>query len=214
MPDIFVSDRPLESQPDKTRMSSEEKTTSFLASFSLNPKNITFQNQEDDEEILLFLRRHLITNLPWLLISIFLTFLPLALPILFPFLSQSIPFLSSLPKNYVLAISIFYYLLVFGYFLVNFMTWYFNVFIVTQKRVIDIDFADLVYHNVALTKLDLIQDIDYTQAGFIRSLFNYGDLFVQTAGDKPNFEARAIPYPSKAAQLIEDLIGQGGGNVP
>jgi hypothetical protein len=55
----------------------------------------------------------------------------------------------------------------------------------------------------------LIEDVNYTQAGFIRGLFNFGDLFVQTAGGKENIEALAIPMPAKIARLVLDFIGKG-----
>lgn len=208
MPDIFVTKK------IKQEKKKENKDMTPLSSFYQNHLGVWFQNQEEDEEIILFLRQHFITNIPWIATSIALIFVPLVLFFLFPTTNGSFFGLSLFTAQFTTVFIIFYYLVVLTYAFVSFITWYYNIFIVTKKRVVDIDFSDLVYHNVALTKLNLVQDIDYTQIGFVRSLFNYGDVFIQTAGDKPNFEARAVPKPAKIAQIIEDLIGEGEGNAP
>jgi hypothetical protein len=72
---------------------------------------------------------------------------------------------------------------------------------------IDIDYSDIVIHNIAVTSLTHAQDVNYTQSGFIPTFFNYGDLFIQTAGDERNFEAVSIPKPREATHIIGDLTG-------
>ena len=62
---------------------------------------------------------------------------------------------------------------------------------------------------MAITKLTHIVDVSYTQSGFAKSLFNYGDVFVQTAGTEKNFEALSVPKPREATHIIGDLIGKG-----
>lgn len=202
MPDIFVA--PKHQKKDHKRLH-----PFTLRSFSQNPIKISFQDQEEDEKILLLLRSHPVTNIPW----IFITFLFTAIPLVFSlfnfkfFTFGGINF-SDIPLSFTIFFLIFYYLVVFNYALINFMNWYYNVFLVTQKRVVDIDFFDLVYHNVALTKVNLIQDADYTQVGFIQSLFDYGNVFIQTAADKPNFEALKVPKPAIVMKTIEELMGR------
>ena len=43
-------------------------------------------------------------------------------------------------------------------------------------------------------------------------LFNFGDVFIQTAGGKENLEGIGIPNPSDAAHIIADSIGKGEGS--
>lgn len=184
----------------------------MFSSFSLKPLSVSFQNQEEEEEILLFLRPHFITNLFWITTTLFLIFVPFAVYYFSSYLNQFI--LISLPDRYIILITSFYYLFVLGYILVNFMAWFYNIFIVTQIRVVDIDYSDIVYHNVAMTKLDLAQDVDYTQSGFIRSFFNYGDIVMRTAGKNAIFDALAVPNPAQVTKTIEDLIGKEETSVP
>ncbi len=185
----------------------QENHIHALASFCQNPINMSFESQEPNETILLYLRKHFITNVPWIVTTILLLFLPNIINFFFRNIAHMQSPLASLLPNYEKLIIIFYYLLVFAYAFVNFITWFYNISIVTNIRVIDIDFSDLVYQNVAVTKVDLIEDVDYIQIGFIRSLFNYGDIFVQTAGEDEHFDFLAVPNPVKATKIILDLIG-------
>ena len=185
-----------------------EKHIHALSSFCQNPLGFSFQNQEEDEKILLFLRRHLITNLSWLIPSILLLVLPLIPSMFAPLLERWFltPFL--LPQNYLTVFLLFYYLFVFNYMFISFISWFYNIGIVTQKRVVDIDYSDIVHRYISFTKLSLIEDVTYRQTGFIRSLFNYGDVFVQTAGTHSNFEFLSVPQPAKATHVIQELIGR------
>lgn len=194
MKDIFVAPKHHESHMN------------ILSSFCQNPENVSFQTQKEKETIILFLRSHLITNLPWILISLVLIILPpiiLALLSNFGFGFPSIPSAS----RFALVFALFYYFLVFSYVFISFLHWFYNVFIVTSERIVDIDYSDIVVHNMAETKLNHIEDVRYTQSGFIASSFNYGNLFVQTAGTEENFEAFFVPKPAEATDIITQLTG-------
>lgn len=221
MPDLFVSQN-TQKKPSETSQKEEAAPTELtlpvqksiegnhihaFSSFCQDPpKNMHFQNQDDDEKILLFLRAHFITNVPWILGAIILAVLPPLFLIYQSFVS--LLFSISIPQNFVTVFVLFYYLLVFTYIFVNFIHWFYNIALVTNKRVVDIDFSDLVFHDVAITKLNLIEDVSYVQSGFLRSFFNYGDVFVQTAGETKHFDFLAVPNPQRTVTIISDLIGR------
>ncbi len=203
MPDIFVNPNDVKKEilpiPDSDRVH-------MLSSFCVNPVGISFVEQEPDEKILLFLRRHFITNAPWIFITLILVLIPV---VFFVFrLDLQLLQILSLPGRFTAIFIILYYLIVFSYVFVNFITWFYNVLLVTQKRVVDIDYSDIVIHNIAFTKLTHVQEVNYTQAGFIRSFFNFGDVFIQTAGPETNLEGLSVPQPRRAAQIIANLIGR------
>jgi hypothetical protein len=229
MPDIFVADTNKETaansspQPEKV---AEEKAVDntkltpaaeqaeirdnsgvvhLFTSYSENPSDITFENQENDETVLLFTRKDLITNLPWIATGLALIIIPILAMPLFTLLHLEI---INLPKNYSLILTIFYYLVVATFLFINFITWYFNINIVTEKRIVDIELEGIVYKNVSATKLTLVQDVSYAQVGVIRTVFDYGDVLVQTAGTLDNFIFQAIPKPEDAVHIVENLIGK------
>lgn len=116
-------------------------------------------------------------------------------------------FSSNIVAHFITTYAVFYYLIVFSYILINFLTWFYNIFIVTADRIIDIRYSDIVIHNVSETNLHHIEDVRYSQSGVIPTLFNYGNLYAQTAGTTENFEARSIPKPKEATDVIASLIG-------
>lgn len=189
--------------------SKQESHIHALASFCENPQGMHFESQDDDETILLFLRRHPITNVPWILASIIFILIPPLLLLLSPFIFANNALTAQLPSSYVTVLLSFYYLVILAFVFINFIDWFYNVSLITNKRIVDIDFSDIVYHNVAATKIDLIEDVDYTQTGFVRAFFNYGDVEVQTAAEKTLFDFSAVPQPARVVNLIQDMIGKG-----
>ena len=51
-----------------------------------------------------------------------------------------------------------------------------------------------------------IEDVTYKRSGFFGTMFNYGDVYIQTAGAEPNIEFLSIPKPGEVAQLITKLM--------
>ncbi len=209
MTDIFVApekNNPKEKSVVSFQNDSQDMNT--FSSFCQNPKGVRFQTQKPHETIILFLRSHFLTNLSWIIFTVILLTLPIIITLLLPLFR--IDFLSSQTAARFTAIYVlFYYLMVSSYVFISFLHWFYNVFIVSSERIVDIDYSDIVIHNIAITNLSHIEDVNYTQSGFVPTLFNYGDLFVQTAGNERNFEALSVPKPREAAHIIGDLLGKG-----
>lgn len=170
----------------------------IFSAFVPEPKNVKFETQEEDEKVLLLLRRHIITNVPWVLIGIIL--------ILVPFFYPLFPFLNFLPGRYLPIILIGWYLLVFVYIFENFLLWFYNIYIVTSERVIDVDFYNILYKEISDARIDKIQDVSYDQNGFVEAFFNYGDILIQTAAEKTEFVFEKVPQPDKIISIINLLL--------
>ncbi len=215
MPDIFISDlkeekeeKIKEAQPTPTENIVKpkpkyklERTVGHshnpLASFAFWPENVDFESKDNEEEVVLLLRRHPITNLGWVLISIIM--------ILAPSILSMFPLLDFLPNNYRFIAVLGWYLIVTAYVLQNFLSWLFNVQIITDERIVDIDFSNLIYKQVTDANIDKVQDVTYKMGGVVRTLFNYGDVLVQTAGEVPNIDFEAVPNPARVAKILQDL---------
>ncbi len=208
MPDVFISDDDNQNQevkaPNTNKLSTSEKPLPFFTSFCEKPNGIEFINQEKDEKIVLFLRRHFIKNIPWISTGIILMVLPILLIVPFNTLD---PIRTVIPIRFITIFIIFYYLIIVGFMYLSFITWFYNVGIISTKQVIDIDFTDIMYREVAKVRIEDVIDAEYTQGGFLHSFFNYGNTFIQTEGVKPNFEFHSIPNPDKATDIIMDIKG-------
>lgn len=168
-----------------------------LSSFFRWPEKVAFETQEKDEKVVLLLRRHPITNVPWIVMTVIL--------ILAPTLLQFFPLLSFLPDRFQFVALFFWYLIVSAFVIESFLTWFFNVYIVTDERVVDVDFYNLIYKEVSDAKIDKIQDVTYNMGGVVRTLFNYGDVAIQTAGTVTNFQFEAVPGPAEVAKILQEL---------
>ncbi len=175
----------------------------FFSTFVENPLGIHFKGQHKEEEVILLLRKHFITNLGWILVSLLLLFIPL---VGLPFIDivDLIPLQVSL--NFIVIGYLFWYLATFGYILLNFLFWFYNVNIITTERIVDVDFIYLLYNEISSTVIKKVEDVTYKRAGLISSLFDYGNVFVQTAGTEPNIEFLQVPKPSTVARIITGLL--------
>ena len=203
MPDIFIAPNAKDAKKKRKKRKKKRKIikkepTSSLASFVPRPDNVCFETQEKKERIVLLLRRHVITNIPWVLLAL--------LMVLTPWVVGGVISFDFVPFRYQLMSLIGWYLLTFAFVFERFLSWLFNVNILTDERVVDIDFPTILYREISSTKTDQIQDVSVKVGGFIRSLFDYGDVLIQTAGTVPEICFEAVPYPSRVAEIINDLI--------
>lgn len=219
MPTIFVS--PSKQVTPKTTVKksgkkafipSDEPSTHMhpLTAFAVNPPGLRFETQEAEEVVILFLRQHFIVNVPWILITILLLIAP---TVVFPKLFSVLSLNFSLPAGYFMVGTMFWYLATFGFALASFIGWFFNIYIVTNERVVDIDFFYLLYKKFSEAELVKIQDINYTSGGLLAAIFNFGNVTIETAGEAPKLIFELIPFPEKVVETIRALTEQNQGDA-
>lgn len=168
-----------------------------LASFCYFPHKVGFLHQEPHEEVILLVRRHPITNLGWILLVIAMAVAPMLL--------ITFPLLSFLPIRFQAVAILAWYLLALAIFIEGFLSWFFSVNIVTNKRVIDVDFVNLIYRKITDAEISKIEDVSAQMGSAIRAVFNYGDVLIQTAGEIPEVEFEAVPFPDRINKILSDL---------
>jgi hypothetical protein len=190
-----------------TAIKAINKIPGMLSALTDHPQKITFSQQDKDEEIILFMRRHFITNLPWIIPVIIALFAPLLIISLSNLLDFS---LFPVSMSYSIILIFFYYLLVLGFALFNFIDWFYNIGIVSDKRLFDLDFERLSHIDLALTLLPEVEDVVYRQQGFFASVFNYGDVVAHTVTGKEDFIFEKVPKPDQVVELIGRYISDTG----
>lgn len=176
------------------------RSTNFLTSLCIDPENVKIVSQDVDEDLHVLVRRHHITNLPWIALVIVLLFVPLFTGYLFSFTPIPPPS-PSVTIGYLLL----YYVALFGYTVLKFSEWYFHVGLITNKRLVDVDMHNILSKNVAETEIAAVEDVSYVQKGILQSIFHYGTVSVQTEAVQANFEFDKIPRPSQVAEIINQL---------
>lgn len=166
-----------------------------------NPTRLRFEGQDHDEKILLLLRAHPITNLSWITLAVLLFFGPFFIPTA----SQLLNFdLSPVPASFWIIFLIINYLVVLAIVFEGFLYWYFNVYIVTDKNIVDVDFHSLLFKNIDVAPLRNIEDTSSSMGGILDSLFHCGNVFIQTAGTTKNIDFHSVPRPHHVADFVLD----------
>ena len=168
-----------------------------LSSFCYFPDHVRFINEDPGEKVVLLLRKHPVTNLGWITVAL--------LMLIAPFFFSAFTVNYSLPSNIEIMLGAAWYLITSSFVLEKFLTWFFNVNIITDERIIEVDFLNLFYREISDANIDQIQDVTVEIGGGIRTLLNFGDVLIQTAAEVPKIELESVPSPDKVAKVLREL---------
>ena len=111
-----------------------------------------------------------------------------------------------LEPRIVFIINAFWYVFTFGYIFERFINWFFNIHIITDKRIVDMDFDHLLHRNITDAPMRNVEDITYTISGAIQTTFNFGDVSIQTAAEQRELEFHQVANPAKIQDILSDLV--------
>ena len=158
---------------------------------------------EPDEKILTEIHKH------WI---VYLTeAIGLGLLVLAPFLAAS---LFDLPSFIAPAgEKVFLFLFLLGGWLLLlwttfFLIWtfhYLDVWIITNKRLVDIEQIGLFSRDISSFRFEKIEDITVEVHGILATTLGYGTIHVQTAGENRQLSLSFIPHPERVRQLVNQL---------
>lgn len=161
---------------------------------------------EDDEQVLLIVRRH------WFVF--FSRIIGVVGTALLPFLAYTFVASFSLTKQFVVPITHTYSneLLFCAalWLLMHWMTlaylWtdqYLDLWVVTDRRIVSIDQRRLFTRSIGSFRLERLQDMNVEIPGFLATIFNYGNIEAQTAsGSEEEFQVSGLPDPRDIKALI------------
>ncbi|HLC44926.1 MAG: hypothetical protein A2722_04225 [Candidatus Doudnabacteria bacterium RIFCSPHIGHO2_01_FULL_50_11] len=158
---------------------------------------------DDNEQVYLVIRQHWFVLASrvifWMLYLGVILFLNGLLQAMFPQLTGGSP--GTIMNLILVAIMLHVCLGVF-------LTWamyYLNAQIITNKRIVDIDQKGLLRNETSVLHLHKVEDVTTNIRGPLANLFGFGDVLVQTAGEKENFTFDAIAHPHDVAKIILEL---------
>lgn len=169
----------------------------------IEQKHKYFETQKDDENVLIVVRRHLIVYLPAILVAVVVY----AIALVFFINLDNIGAIAnneSLKAVGVTFSSIFLLFVTLAVY-INWLVNYLNVQIVTDEHVVDIDQVGLFSRKISELVLVDIQDVSATKKGILQSFLNYGEVCIQTAGERPNFNFEKVPDPHELARGIMEI---------
>ncbi|MDP2683921.1 MAG: PH domain-containing protein [bacterium] len=102
---------------------------------------------------------------------------------------------------------IFFIIILLGIFIIFRVVYVysFNVFIITDQRIIDVDQRGFFDRIVSETTYEKIQDVSFRLKGMMQTILHYGSVVIQTAGNQANIELHGVKDPEKIHQIIVDI---------
>lgn len=162
-----------------------------------------FQGQRENEEVLHIIHRHWFNILSHLFVVLIFSFLLvaglLALPLLFPETRDAGS------ARFFLFVANTFFILIWLYGFLVWIDYYFDVWIITNERIVNIEQKGLFARHVSELNLSRVQDVTATVEGIIPTVLNYGDVHIQTAGEENRFIFRQVPDPYRIKDTIMRL---------
>lgn len=166
--------------------------------FKAFPKGFNFHGKELDEQIVLVIRSHWIIYVPQLLLAILVLVFPIIIGgVSSDLLENTSLFISLILTSIMIAASIVVSAI---------LKWYYNVSIITDQRVMDLDFPNVMSHSMTEAQLEHVEDVSHKQIGLLGSFFDVGTVYVQTAGTSQNLEFQNIPRPRDVQDILIDML--------
>lgn len=168
------------------------------SSFNPFPRNFSFHGREEDETVVLVVRSHWIMYFPHVIAALLVLAIPWILAVSVPdIIINGFVFSSLLITVILLSLSI----------LINaYISWFYNVSIITDERIIDIDLPSIMSHTVSEIQLDKIQDVTDKQNGVLGNVLDIGSVYIQTAGSNQDVEFQNISRPRDVHDTLSDLL--------
>ena len=81
-----------------------------------------------------------------------------------------------------------------------------NKFIITNERVVQWIVSGLFNKKKQTINLEAIEDISFSQTGFLQHLIGFGTVRLSTIGEDSTYTFTFVPQPNKYAELLGDLV--------
>ncbi len=166
---------------------------------------------ESGEQVIQQARRHwflfALELFPYALLFIF----PLALPgllLLSAFTAPYAPFVSMSDPIMRVALGI-WLLAVWTGAWSAFTRYFLNVWVLTNRRIVDVKQRSYFNREVSSLMLSRIQDVTTDVTGVTASLLGIGTITVQSAGTVDEFRMRGIPHPESMRNSIMRYVPEG-----
>ncbi|MBI4363548.1 MAG: hypothetical protein HY545_01735 [Candidatus Doudnabacteria bacterium] len=172
----------------------------------LNVEKTLFPGQQEGEKIYLIIRQHwFVLVLKLLAWALFVAILLVGDGLIKQYAPQIL--VSPYIEIYNLIKSIYLMFLMLG-LLILWVIYYLNIQIITNERIVDITQTSLIRHTISELHLNRLQDVTAEVHGFFETFLDFGNVYVQTAGETVRFEFTKVANPTAIEKLILDLYDQ------
>ncbi|MFC2754787.1 MAG: PH domain-containing protein [Candidatus Nanogingivalis sp.] len=160
---------------------------------------------DEDEYVVLSMRRHSLGYLLNIIFSAFIGVLLISAWIIICFMPNPL----SIPANFKPQISLIFgsitlLLIILTY--VNYIVYRANRFVITNERAVQWISNTIMSQKKQVINLESIEDISYSRDGILQHLFDYGTVKLSTVGDESTYTFPFSPNPDKKAEFLSDIV--------
>ncbi len=164
-----------------------------------------FLGREQDEDIVLVLHKHWFVFVRSAVLFLVLGGVPYVVWSIWSRMTDWVLLPGSLGHTLIVMVAGLYFLFVWILFYNAWLSYYLDVFIVTSKRIVDIEQSGLFGRTVAEQRLYRVQDVTSATDGILPTMLHFGNVYIQTAGKQERFIFDSVPHPDRVTQTILSL---------
>ena len=162
-------------------------------------------NSRPNEKVVLFLRRHWFAPFTIIFWFIVLSVIPISI---YWFFVETIhgwlahPFFGPV----IIVFASMYFLSVWLFAFLEFTDYFLDTWIITNERILNNEQDGLFKRTESELNLVSIQDVTAETHGILQTIFTFGNVRIQTAGEKERFNFKNVDNPEKIKALIMRLV--------
>lgn len=107
-------------------------------------------------------------------------------------------------NQYVLLAALALVLIAFSYGFYYFLIWFYDVYIITNRRVVLVNQKSLFSREFVETDLDKVHDVTYSVKGIFATIFKYGTVTIRTSTGL-TLELTDLSDPDEIQEMITNL---------
>lgn len=172
-----------------------------------SPHITTLISLDSDETVLTEVRRHMIVFYARILILVVFFFVPLFIS---PFIVLLIEKIAKNPIGSIIFGFLFtlWLIVIWMTFFYQWTDYYLDVWIITNKRIFDIDQRGFFNREISVCRIEQLQDVSITVDGVMATFFKYGTIHIHTAGESHDFVIRDAADPMNVKNIIMQAHGR------
>lgn len=97
-----------------------------------------------------------------------------------------------------------WFLLLWTYFFIIWTDIYFDEWIVTDRRIINIEQNRLFHRKISDFRIEKIQNITVEVPGLVANMLGFGSIKIETAGEDEDLRFDMMPYPNHVRDKISE----------
>lgn len=113
---------------------------------------------------------------------------------------------ATFPSSLVTFLTSTWLLILWVWFFTLWTEYFLDVWVVTDRRVINIEQKSLFHREQSTLRMERIQDVTTEVSGIVATVLDFGDIYVQTAGETREFVIKGIGKPDRVKQTILEYL--------